>query len=337
MGHGANAMNALVTGGGGFLGSRIARALKRRGDEVTVLGRRDYPALRELGIRTVQADVCDAASVERACSGANVVFHTAALPAIWGRKRDFERTNIGGTRAVIEACCRARVRRLVHTSTPSVVFGKDEICGGDESLPYPARYLAEYPRTKAIAEQLVLAANGDRLATVALRPHLIWGPGDPHLIPRVVARARAGSLIQVGDGSNRVDITYIDNAVDGHVAAADALESNPACRGRAYFLSQGEPVPLWPWLIDLLSRVGAPGPKRVIGYRTAYRLGAALETLWGLLRLPGEPRMTRFLASQLAKSHYFNISAARRDIGFSPRVSTAEGVERLVGWLNGGA
>lgn len=328
-------MKALVTGGGGFLGSHIAKALKRRGDEVTVLGRRDYPALRELGIHLVRSDVCDAARVDRACAGMDVVFHTAALPAIWGRTREFERTNVDGTRVVIEACRRAGVRRLVHTSTPSVVFGEEEIRGGNESLPYPARYLAEYPRTKAIAEQMVLAANDGKLATVALRPHLIWGPGDPHLIPRVVARARAGALIQVGDGSNRVDITYIDNAVDGHLAAADALETNPACRGRAYFLSQGEPVPLWPWLVDLLSRIGAPGPKRVIGYRTAYGLGAALEAVWGMLRLSGEPRMTRFLAAQLAKSHYFDISAARRDLGYSPRVSTTEGAERLVEWLRG--
>jgi nucleoside-diphosphate-sugar epimerase len=223
--------------------------------------------------------------------------------------------------------------KLIHTSTPSVVFGEDDLCGVDESQPYPTRYLADYPETKAVAEQMVLAANSPNLATVALRPHLIWGPGDPHLIPRVIDRARRGRLVQVGDGKNLVDITYIDNAAEAHVLACDALAPGARCAGRAYFISQGEPVVLWLWLNEILTAVGAPNVIRTVSYRTARRLGAALEGLYRATRIITEPRMTRFLASQLAKSHYFNIEAARRDFGYRPRVIAAEGVRRLVASL----
>jgi nucleoside-diphosphate-sugar epimerase len=329
-------MNALVTGGGGFLGSAIVRMLHERGDEVSVLGRGLYPHLAAYIKRAFQADIRLAPAVQRACEGMDVVFHVAALAGIWGRRRDFWSINVEGTRNVIEACRANGVPRLVYTSSPSVVFGRDDLCGVDESTPYPPRYLAAYPETKAAAEKMIMAANSASLATVALRPHLIFGPGDPHLIPRVIARARAGRLRQVGDGRNLVDVTYIDNAARAHVQAADALGPDSRCASKAYFISQGKPVELWPWLNDLLEGVGAPAVTRAVSFDNAYRVGAAFELMYRTLGIIREPPMTRFLASQLAKSHYFNISAARRDFGYDPVVSTGEGVRRAVGSMRGG-
>ena len=328
-------MRALVTGGGGFLGSRIANMLRDRDDEVTVLGRRTYPHLEERGITCVQADLRDGASVTQACRGMDVIFHAGALAGIWGRRKDFQETNVTGTQNVIDACRTHAVSKLVFTSSPSVVFGKDALCGVNESQPYPIRYLADYPATKAEAEKAVLRANGPNLATVSLRPHLIWGPGDPHLIPRVIERARQGKLMQVGDGKNLVDITYIDNAADAHLRAADRLEFGAVCAGRAYFLSQGEPVVLWDWLGEILRGIGVSPVKRSLSYPKAYCIGAILEACHRMLGSSHEPQMTRFLASQLAKSHYFDISAARRDLGYEASISTKLGMERLIGWLVG--
>ena len=328
-------MRVLVTGGGGFLGSRIAQMLQASGAEVTVLGRNSYPHHDRAGIATIRADLRDAAAVRRACAGKELVFHAGAIAAIWGRRRTFWEINVGGTQNVLDACLALGVRKLVYTSTPSVVFGVEDLCGVDESCPYPSHYLAEYPKTKAIAERAVLAANGATLATVALRPHLIWGPGDPHLIPRVIRRARAGRLTQIGDGTNLVDITYIDNAASAHLLAATALHPGAACAGRAYFISQGEPVALWPWLGGILAAVGAPAVTRSMSYRGGRIVGSLFETLYRLAWISREPPMTRFLATQLAKSHYFCIDAARRDLGYEPLVTTAEGLERLVVWLRG--
>jgi nucleoside-diphosphate-sugar epimerase len=326
-------MRVLVTGGGGFLGSHICRRLHARGDEVVALGRNRYPLLERDGIRTLQADLCDAGATLRSCEGFDAVIHSAAVPAIWGPKEMFRRINVDATRNVLDSCLACGVGKLIYTSTPSVVFGEEELCGVDESQPYPARYLADYPASKAEAEQMVLAANGARLETVALRPHLIFGPGDPHLFPRIILRARAGRLRQVGDGNNLVDVTYIDNAVDAHLLALDRRRSSPSSSGHAYFISQGKPVRLWTWLGDILGRLDLPAVRRAISYRTARVVGAVAERVYRVARIRSEPPMTRFLASQLAKSHYFDISAARRDLGYEPAVSTEEGVNRLVAWL----
>ena len=326
-------MKALVTGGGGFLGSRIAEMLHERGDVVTVLGRRPYPHLHHKGIATVQADVRDVLALSEACADMDVVFHVAANTKLWGRRRPIWEINVDGTHNVIAACQQHGVPRLVFTSTPSVVFGRRALCGVDESQPYPARHLAHYPASKAAAERAVLEANGDGLLTIALRPHLIWGPGDPHLVPRIIDRARRGRLMRVGDGKNRVDITYIDNAALAHLLACDSLGPGAACAGRPYFITQGEPVQLWPWLDELLTRVGVPPVTRSMPYAGAYLVGALGERAVALLSLDRELPMTRFLASQLGKSHYFDISAARRDLGYEPQISTAEGMRRLVASL----
>jgi nucleoside-diphosphate-sugar epimerase len=326
-------VKALVTGGGGFIGSHVARRLHKHGDKVTALGRHRYPQLEKAGIQTVQVDLRDAEGVRRASANMDIVYHVGAIPGIWGKRQEFRDINVGGTRNVLEACRAAGVRRLVFTSTPSVVFGEEELCGVDESQPYPSKYLAAYPMTKAIAERMVLEANGPNLATVALRPHLVWGPGDPNLIPRIIQRAREGKLVQVGDGTNLVDITYIDNATEAHVLAGDALSPGAPCAGRAYFISQGEPVVLWSWINELLLALGVPTVGRTISHRKARWIGALFELAHGVLGVSSEPRMTRFLADQLARSHYFSIEAARRDLGYEPRVSTEEGLRRLVSSL----
>ncbi|MDH5457478.1 MAG: NAD-dependent epimerase/dehydratase family protein, partial [Nitrospinota bacterium] len=249
-------MNVLVTGGGGFLGSHLACRLHEMGHRVSILGRRRYSNLPEAIIQH-QADLRDSRAVSEACREQNSVFHAGALPGVWGAKKDFYQTNVYGTRHVIEGCLEHGVRKLVFTSSPSVIYNQADMENVDESAPYPSRYLSDYPKTKALAEKEVIAANGKKgLLTVSLRPHLIWGPGDPHLVPRIIDRAQKGQLIRVGEGTNRVDIIYIDNAVEGHIRAWQALESGSPVAGQCYFLSDGEPVVLWDWINHLLASLG---------------------------------------------------------------------------------
>ncbi|MGP0564772.1 MULTISPECIES: NAD-dependent epimerase/dehydratase family protein [unclassified Nitrospina] len=323
-------MNILVTGGSGFLGGYIARRLHALGHAVTALGRRDDPDLPE-GIDFLQVDLADRKAMADACRGRDAVFHSGALTGIWGDRETFYRTNVEGTENVIAACLQHGVSKLIHTSSPSVVYDGIGIENGTEDLPYARRYLCDYPKTKALAEQRVLEANGQHgLATVILRPHLIWGPGDPHLVPRIIERARQGKLVRVGEGKNKVDIIYIDNAVEGHIKALQALSVAKPVGGRVYFLSDGEPVLLWAWINELLQAVGVKPVTRSISYRNGKRLGALLESVHRLFGLKSEPRMTRFLASQLATSHCFDISRARRELNYEPVVSPEEGMERLV-------
>lgn len=292
--------------------------------------RRATPELTALGVELALGDLRDAQAVAAACRDCDLVFHTAAVAGIWGPWKLFYDTNTLGTQHVLDGCRKAGVARLVFTSSPSVTFDGRPQENVDESAPYPTTWLCHYPHTKALAEQAVLAANGRAgLHTCALRPHLIWGPGDRHLIPRVIARARAGRLRRVGDGQNLIDTTYIDNAVDAHLAAAQALRpGSPVC-GQAYFLSQGEPVNCWHWIDELLAQAGLLPVRKSISLAAARRLGHALELVYGALRLSGEPPMTRFLAAQLGLPHYFNIGRARRDFGYAPRVDMVEGMRRL--------
>lgn len=320
-------MRALVTGGGGFLGRAIVRRLQERGDEVTVLARRPQP---DLQVKLALAPLEDRSAVQAACQDQDVVFHVAAKAGLWGTYTEYYESNVVGTRNVLEGCRAGGVRKLVYTSSPSVTFDGKDHCGADESLPYPDSFLNFYSETKAIAEREVLSANGPELATTALRPHLIWGPGDPHILPRLVKRARAGRLVRVGPGGNRVDITYVDNAAQAHLLAADRLEPGSPLAGKAYFVSNGEPVELWPWIDDMLSRLGAPPVRRSLPLGAAQLVGSLMEWFYRLARLPGEPPMTRFLAAQLGTSHWYDITAARRDLGYEPEVSVAQGMERVV-------
>ncbi len=323
-------MTALVTGGGGFLGSAIVRLLREQGQLVRSYSRQCYSHLAELGVEQFQGDLTDLPAIERAIQGCDIVYHVAAKAGVWGRYREFFAANVTGTKNVLEACRKHRVSRLVYTSSPSVIYQGGDMEGVDESAPYPKRFEAYYPETKAIAEQMVLAANGPRLATIALRPHLIWGPGDPHLAPRLLERARQGKLRRIGRGSNKVDVIHIDNAAHAHVLAGEQLLPGSPIAGKAYFLSQGEPVVLWDFINRILEAANIPPVRKSISFSLAWTVGMVLETIYRLLPLKGEPPMTRFVARQLATSHWFDISAARRDLGYAPTVSTNIGLERLV-------
>lgn len=327
-------MRVLVTGGGGFVGGAIVRELLARGYEVSSMSRGAIPELAALGVHCVRANLGDAAAVQRALAGHELVFHCAAKAGIWGSAAELQRTNVDGTRHVLDACRAHGVRRLVFTSSPSVCFdGRDHVRASND-LPRAQRFLAPYPRTKAAAEALVLAANGAHgLATVALRPHLVFGPGDPHLLPRLVERARRGKLAIVGRGDNEVSLTYVENAALAHVVAAEALSLDAPHAGRAYFLGNREPVALWPWIDALLARLSIPPVRRRVPFALAYSAGATLELAWRALHLAGEPPMTRFLAAQLASSHSYDLAPAERDFGYVERVPMDEAVARSVAWL----
>ena len=329
-------MRVLVTGGGGFLGGAVVDALLARGDDVASVARSDHPHLRDRGVTTFRGDLADPGVAACAVAGADVVVHAAARAGIAGTDAQFRRSNVDATRALLAACRAAGVRRFVFTSTPSVVHTGGDIAGGDESMPYATRFDAAYPRTKAEAERLVLAADSADLATVALRPHLVWGPGDTQLVPRILARARAGRLRLVGDGRAVIDTTYVDDAADAHLAAVDAIGPGAACAGRAYFVTSGDPRPVHELVDGILAAGGLPPEHRTVPRAVAVGAGAVVETVWGLLGRvpalpfdPGEPPMTRFLARQLATDHWFDISAARRDLDWSPRTSLDDGFARL--------
>jgi nucleoside-diphosphate-sugar epimerase len=322
-------MKALVTGGGGFLGGAVVRLLQHRGDAVRSLTRSAYPWLDELGVEQSLGDLADPGAVDRAVAGCDIVFHTAAKAGVWGRYSDYLNTNVIGTENVIAGCKKHGVRKLVYTSTPSVVHGGGDIENGNESIRYPRHYDAYYPATKAAAEKAVLAANSPELSTVALRPHLIWGPSDPHLIPRILTRARSGKLRRIGSRPVKVDATYIDNAADAHIMAGDKLAVGSPVAGKVYFISNDEPVELWPFIDQILAAAGLPPLTRRVSAWKARTAGSVLEWTYWLFRLPGEPPMTRFVANQMSTSHWYDISAARRDLGYEPRVSMEEGLRRI--------
>ncbi len=326
-------MKVLVTGGGGFLGGAIVQLLCERGDEVRSFSRGEYPRLAALGAQQFRGDLADKEAVARAAKGCELVFHVAAKAGIWGRYRDFYQANVVGTENVIAACRSNHIARLVYTSSPSVVFDGRDVEGGDETLPYPSRYEAHYPATKALAERLVLASNSARLAVTSLRPHLIWGPGDNHLVPRIVAKGRAGKLRRIGTRPNLVDTVYVDNAARAHLLAADRLSPGSVVAGKNYFISNGEPLPLWVMVNHILAAADIPPVTRSISPQLAVAVGGLCEGLWGLFRLSGEPPMTRFVAHELASSHWFDISAARRDLGYEPEISIHDGLLRLRHWL----
>ena len=329
------AVDVLVTGAGGFLGRYIVERLLARGDRVRALGRKQNAEFQSLGVEFVRADLSDRDSIINACRSAELVFHAAGITGLGGRWNDFYQINTLGTRWIIEGCRRHGIGRLIYTSSPSVIFDGNDQCGVDESTPYPRRWLCHYAHSKALAEQDVLSANGDNgLLTCVLRPHLIWGPRDRALNPKLLDRARRGWLMQVGDGTNQIDTTYVENAADAHIQAANALKPGSAVAGKAYFISQGEPVNCWDWINKQLAIAGLHPVRRSVSFATAWKLGACFETVYRLLGLRSDPPMTRFLAAQMARSHYFSIARAKADFGYSPAVSTAEGMRRMTDWVD---
>lgn len=330
-------MKALVTGGGGFLGGAIVSKLAERGDEARSFSRGEHTRLGDLGAEHIRGDISDLGAVLHAAEGCDLVFHAAAKPGVWGPYEEYHRTNVVGTENVIEACRRLQIPRLVYTSSPSVIFDGTDMEGVDESAPYPDHFEAHYPKTKALAEQKVIEANSPELATVALRPHLIWGPGDNHLVPRIIARGRAGQLRRIGKRECLVDTVYIDNAADAHLLAADRLSPGSPIAGKAYFISNGDPRPLWDIINQILAAADVPPVEKAIPPWLACAAGWLMETVYRLLRIRDEPRMTRFLARELSTAHWFDISAAKRDLGYEPQVSIEEGMQRLRAWLQEGA
>ncbi|CAI8309247.1 MAG: 3 beta-hydroxysteroid dehydrogenase/Delta 5--_4-isomerase [Opitutia bacterium UBA7350] len=326
---GETGMKVLVTGGGGFVGRHLIDRLLARGYFVRSFGRSAQPDLETQGVECHRGDLADAAAVTSACTGMNAVFHVAAKAGIWGSWNSFYAPNVLGARHIVKACRQHGIKRLVYTSTPSVVFNRRAFCGADESLPYGSRWLCHYAHTKAIAEQETLAANDSDLQIVALRPHLVFGPGDPHLIPRIIEKAQAGRLRIVGNGQSQVDVSYVENVADAHLNALDALNSGKAA-GKAYFISQGEPVALWPWINALLESLGKQAITRTIPLPIAYSLGGLCESLWQILGRTNDPPMTRFVAVELAKDHYFDVRAAQNDLNYKPKIGMEEALKKTV-------
>ncbi|KAF0126698.1 MAG: 3-beta hydroxysteroid dehydrogenase/isomerase [Elusimicrobia bacterium] len=328
-------MKALITGGGGFLGGAIVRLLLSKGARVRVLARGHYPGLEALGVECLRGSVADPAAAASACAGRDTVFHAAAKVGMWGRYEDFYRDNVAGTETLLKAARAAGVKKFIFTSTPSVVYpaGGAEVEGWDESSPYPEKSESHYAATKALAEKAVLAANDASFSTVALRPHLVWGPGRDHMVSTIIARGRAGKLRRIGSFNKLIDTAYIDDAAAAHLLAAERLAPGAACAGKAYFISQGDPRPNWDIVDMILDAAGAPPVKKSVPYPAALAAAAVLETAWRLAGAKSEPPMTLFVLRQLTTAHWFDISAARRDLGYSPSVTIEEGMRRLADWL----
>ena len=324
---------AIVTGGGGFVGKAIVRQLIERGVDTAVIGRHRYPDVEKIGAQIFVGDIRDSDFLDSCFKGFDTVFHVAAKAGIWGDEKEYISINVNGTENVISACRKSNISRLIYTSTPSVVFNNESLENIDEKAPYADSFLCHYAASKVIAEKCVLAANNSDLLTTAIRPHLVWGPGDNHLLPRIIERGLKGQLSIVGRGQNKVDIAYIDNVADAHLLAAENLESSRSAAGQAYFISQGHPVNLWNWINDLFSRLSIPPVRKCVSFKKAYLAGRFLECVYTFFRIKQEPRMTRFLAEQLAKSHWFSIQKANDELGYTPRVTTEEGMNRTVSWL----
>lgn len=322
-------MKALVTGGGGFLGSEITRQLLDKEIEVRSLQRGHYPGLQSLGIEIHSGDISDQQTCNQACKGCDIVFHVAAKAGVWGAYEDYYRPNVIGTKNIIAACLKNNIKYLVYTSSPSAVFDGHDEEGIDESTPYPTHFLSHYSATKAEAEQLILSANSDKLATVALRPHLIWGTGDPHFFPRIINRARTGKLRTIANNGKLVDITHVENAAYAHILAMTVLLNNAACAGKVYFISNDEPMTMADIINRFLVVAQMPPITRTVSPAVAYTVGIVMETAYKLLSIETEPFMTRFIAKQLSVAHWYNLSAAKRDLGYIPKVSIDEGMQRL--------
>ncbi len=324
-------MHVLVTGCGGFLGSEIVRQLLARGDRVVGISRGEYADLVAAGMDHRRGDLTDDSFVREAVRDVDAVIHTAAVAGVWGSWRHFHSINKRATDQVIAACLDASIGSLVFTSSPSVTFRAADQSGVDESEPYAAKWLCHYPHTKALAEQAVLASHRPgQLHTLALRPHLIWGNDDPHILPRLLAQARAGRLRIVGKGNNRVDTVHVVNAAAAHLHALDALQDDPSrAGGRAYFIAQDEPVNCWDWISEVCEIGGVEPPQKRISFPAAYAIGGAMELAYRTLPMAGEPPMTRFVAAQLAKDHYFDISSAKDRLGYRIRVTMSEGMMSL--------
>jgi len=322
-------MRILVTGGGGFIGKALSIALKKEGHEVISLSRSYYPELEDYGIDQIQADILDRNLLFSSLKDIDLVYHVAAKAGFWGPCSEYYRTNVLGTFNIIDACRRGGVKHLVFTSSASVVFDGKDIIGGSEDLPYPGKPLSYYTETKAIAEKAVLQANSEELKTMALRPHLVWGPGDRHIMPRIIEQARSGKLRIIGRGDNIIDLTHIDNCTHAHLCALRSIQANPAAWGSAYFISDGEPVRLWDMVNSMLQANGIDPLKKRFHSGMAMAAARIMEKAKRPDFSSEPPRITSFLVHELTSSHWFDISAARKNLGYSPVISAEEGLKRI--------
>jgi nucleoside-diphosphate-sugar epimerase len=325
-------VRVLVTGTTGMLGRGVALALAARGDRVTVLQRRSA----DLGLPEVLADVGDADAVRAAVAGHDAVVHLAAKVNVVGSESEYLRVNVAGTQAVVDACLAGGVERLVHVSSPSVAHPGRSLVGRGADPADPATARGPYARSKALAERVALGANSEDLAVTAIRPHLVWGPGDRQLIARVIERARRGRLPLIGSGAALIDTTYVTNAVDALVAALDRCRDAGGC---ALVVTNGEPRPVAEMLTAVCRAAGVRGPRRHVPVRLAHAGGAALESLWALrdryasaARGWEDPPLTRFLVEQMSTAHWFDQRLTREVLRWSPRVSIDEGLAELERW-----
>lgn len=330
-------MKAFVTGGGGFLGKAIVKQLLDRDDQVKSYSRSRYPDIEQMGGECVQGDLGDLSSMTRAMRGCDVVFHVAAKAGVWGPYQEFYNTNVTGSRNVLKACKASGVKKLVYTSSPSVIHAGGNVEGVDESAPYPDEFEAPYPETKAIAEKEILEANKGDFSTVALRPHLVWGPGDPNFTPRLVSRAKSGRLRLISGGPYLVDHVYIDNAAGAHLIASDKLAPDSPIAGKAYFITQGEPLEVKTLVNLIIGAAGVPPVEKTVPPWLAYAAGLFLESVYKAFSIKSEPPMTRFVARQLSTSHWFDANKSRNELGYIPEISTEEGVKRLRDYIQNNA
>lgn len=325
-------MKILVTGGGGFLGFWIVKKLLAKKYEVINFSRNHYSHLEELGVKTIIGNLENKDSILSALNDIDAIFHVAALAGVWGKQEDYLNTNYEGSKLLVEAALEKNIKYFIYTSTPSVVFGKDDIEGADESVLFPETYLTSYAYSKSLAEKYILNSKSDSFFPLAIRPHLIWGPGDPHLFPRLLRKAREGKLKRVGLGENLVDIIYVENAADAHVQAFETLLVNSSLAGRAYFIGQEKPVNLWDFINKVIALDGQEPIEDSISFKTAYILGFIFEKIYKLLGISKpEPPMTRFIATQLGKSHYFSHKRAFDDFGYKPAITIEDGLNRYFG------
>lgn len=326
-------MNVLVTGGGGFMGMALIKRLIAEGHKVTSFSRRDYPLHWALGISSIQGDIRDAKAIEKACKDKDVVFHLAAKIGIWGAYDDYNSTNVTGTLNVIKACRKQGVTRIVFTSSSSVIFDGSDMDGIDESQPYPEKLGSHYSTTKAMAERLIVEANSDELKTIALRPHLVWGPYDAHLIPGILKRAGSGKMRRIGYKEHFIDTTYIDNMTDALLLAAKALESNKEASGKVLFITNGEPARVWDFLNSIIQLAGHEPVQKKIPEKVAMVAAGFAEWSHKFFKIKSEPFMTRNAIKELCTNHWFDISNAREILGYTPRVSYSEGFKHLKEYL----
>jgi nucleoside-diphosphate-sugar epimerase len=325
-------VKVLVTGTGSLLLGGIASELVRRGDDVVCLQRRPSAFTGHQNAHEVLADIRDADAVVAAAQGCDAIIHGAARVGVIGSQKEFYDANVTGTKNILQAAEQHNISRLVFVSTPSVAHTGNSLIGAPAGEAEIGRSRSYYAESKAIAERAVLSARSNQLAVVAVRPHLVWGPGDMQLVGRIVDRAASGRLAVIGTGDALVDSTYIDNAVSAHVAALDALHIGSACDGKAYIVSNGEPRTVNELMRSMCESAGVPFEPRHLSLALGVRLGSLIERLWPMMR-SSEPPLTRFIAEQLGTAHWFDQRAVQQDLGWIPHVSLDEGFQRLTQWF----